>query len=412
MPKLSGDRGAISTLYAILLGSGVFMAILALVIDGGQIMVLKQLSRNAADSVAEAVAIHCAKTTSGTNCLADNYTTNYLYSGAASATVSNSDFLSTLANPKGGAIAVTLVCGQTTIAVGIQACPALTASPNDCQTDLAANSSFKDWVRVYTATDPNGFKPAFANFGSVDPATGSAPVYQETACSQVYWGNANAINVDSSGSQLPFLLGLCDVQFGTAGSKVQLVGEVAASACNYIDRRGSAAAAVSGSARGFVQFDPTAGSACWTLESSNCSRLSLATTQSQTSLTYPPLSYAGLISVMKNKLNRTVVLPVVDTAGTAYAVKGFVAFTLLAFKFPTSSKVGACAANSVCTVPGSYLQTWTGTCATAQSGSSPFCIAGTFSPRVIGAYGQVPGLTQTTSANVVNLGYQVIRHIR
>lgn len=412
MPKLTDDRGAISTLFAILLGSGVFMAILALVIDGGQVMIIKQLTRNAADSVAEAVAIHCAKATAGTNCLTDNYTTTYLYSGAASASVSNTEFLTALANPKGGAVTVTQVCGASTTGVGLQACPPLTNSPNDCKTDLASDPNYRDWVRVYTASDPAGYKPAFANFGSVDPATGTAPVYQETACAQVYWGNANAINVDASGSQLPFLMGLCDVQFGAAGSKAQLIGEAANNGCNYLDRRGVNGTAVSASARGFVQFDPTAVSSCWTLGSSACGKLSLAATQAQTSLTYPPLSYAGLISVMKNKLNRTVVLPVVDPAGSGYSVRGFAAFTLLGFKFPTSSKVNACAANSVCAVAGSYSYGWTGACASAQSAGSAFCIVGTFSPRVIGPYGQVAGLSTTTSTNVVNLGYQVIRHVR
>ena len=67
MPELtlSDDRGAITTLFAILLGSGLLLAILGLVVDGGQVMVQKQLVRNAADAVSEAVAVHCAKATPG-----------------------------------------------------------------------------------------------------------------------------------------------------------------------------------------------------------------------------------------------------------------------------------------------------------------------------------------------------------
>ena len=413
MPKLriDDDRGAISTLFAIFLGSGLFFAILALVVDGGQVMVLKQLTRDGADAVAEAVAIHCAKDSPGSNCLIDGFSTNSILTGYPLATATNTAFLNTLANPKSGPITVTSICGKTTQPMGVPACPPLSASPNDCQTDLGSDPGYTDWIRVYTSSGASGMKPAFANFGLATPQS-----YQETACSQVYWGNANAITVDKTGGQLPFMIGICDVQIGGPGNPVQLLGEAAPSTCSYTDRRGSAGTPITATARGFLQFDPTAVSAsCWTLEATDCNRLNLATTKAQSSLTYPPLSYPALISVLTNKLNRTVVLPVVDNSGSKYKVLGFVSFTLLGFRMPSSAAVDACTADSACAAnysPGYLDYGWTDSCANFQSDGSPFCIVGNFNTRVVGTYGQVPGLGLTTSANVANLGYQVIRHIR
>ncbi|MDE2409831.1 MAG: hypothetical protein KGL72_05940, partial [Actinomycetales bacterium] len=102
--KPTDDRGAVSTIFAIFLGAGLFMAIIGLVVDGGQILVQKQLARNAADSVAEAVAVHCAKSLASVNCLSDNYNLVAL-NGATIGSATNSDFLNSVANPRGTSMA-------------------------------------------------------------------------------------------------------------------------------------------------------------------------------------------------------------------------------------------------------------------------------------------------------------------
>jgi len=393
--KLSDDRGAITTLFAILLGSGLLLAILGMVVDGGQVMVQKQLVRNAADAVAEAVAVHCAKATPGVDCMMDNYNTVNITNGTVVASVPNADFLNTVANPRGTDLAITLVCGRSTTATGLSPCPPLGSSPNDCQTNLALYSQYTDWVRVYTSSNPNGIQPAFENFLTDQPQA-----YQETACSQVYWGKANAINVDTTGNQLPFMFGVCDVPANSFGTTVALIGDAAGSSCTVTDRTG---VSVSSSTRGFLEFDPSNSSNnCWVLGSSTCTSVALNSTKARTGISYPQLGYSALISSLRLKLNRTVLLPVVSQTGTTYTVKSYVAFTLQGFNFPTTASLGAATTKSA------YKTFCPGTPTT----SSGYCIAGQFNNRVYGTYGQVAGLGISSSSNVPNLGYQVIKHIR
>ena len=395
LPNSSDDRGAITTLFAILLGSGLLMAILGMVVDGGQVMVAKQLVRNAADAVSEAVAVHCAKETPGVNCLMDNYSTISAVSGTVVASVPNADFLNTVANPRGSDIVVSQICGKSSTNVGLGPCPPLTGGANDCQTNLDQYSQYTDWVRVYTSTDPNGIVPAFENY-----LTDTPQAYQETACSQVYWGKAGAISVDATGNQLPFVFGLCDVAMNSLGTTIQLTGDAASSPCLSTDRTGQT---VSSSTRGFMEFDPSSPTgSCWNLGSTTCTTIPLNTTKGRTGLTYPQLGYSALISSMKLKLNRTVLLPVVSQSGSTYTVKSYAAFTLQGFNFPTTSTLGASTTKSA-------FKTF---CPGTPTNSSAYCIAGQFNTRVYGTYGQVSGLGISSSSDVPNLGYQVIKHIR
>lgn len=372
------------------------MAIIGLVVDGGQILVQKQLARNAADSVAEAVAVHCAKSLASVNCLSDNYNLVAL-NGATIGSATNSDFLNSVANPRGTSMAVTLICGHTTSTTGPGPCPPLTASPNDCKTDLGLDPQYTNWVRVYTSSDPNGIVPAFENM-----LNSSSALYQETACSQVYWGRANAVPMDTSANsaQLPFMFGLCDVPTGAAGGTIQMVGDTSSSNCTVTDRNGTS---VTSSTRGFLEFAPSGGTAaCWTLGATDCAAIPLNTTKGRTGQVYPGFGYDGLVKAMKTNLNRTTLLPVVTQSGTAYTVKGFVAYKLLGYNFPTTSAVTAASSKY------SYLSYCPGT----PTSSSSYCIVGTFSSRVYGTYGAVPGLGLTSNPQVLNLGYQVVKHIQ
>ncbi len=424
MPKLSGvfrylngarrsrlitdDRGAIMPLFAIILGSGVFMMLIGLVVDGGQIYAEKRLVQNAADAVAEAVALHCAKDVVGVNCLADNFETKNPTTSAVTASMTFADFTSALANPKGGNTAITNICGQSTTAVGIPACPSLTASPNDCKTEMGT-TGFTNWVRVYSSSDLNGITPAFENFINPIPKK-----YQETACSQVYWAKANAINVDATGGQLPFAIGLCDSALNNSAVRQQLIGDdTNVTSCSVRDRQNVSFAAT---AHGFIDFDPGAATAnCWTLLTGGCNKVALSTVRGRTGISYSPASYKGLLASMNTNLNKPALVPVVDISGASYKVVSYVSFTLLGYKMPTvtgANAITASTASSYPGQPGAINYTWTGSCAAAQSVSSAFCIVGTFNSRVAAPSGRTPGLTYTTNANVPDLGYQVVRHLR
>ena len=392
--KPTDDRGAVSTIFAMMLGAGLFMAIIGLVVDGGQILVQKQLARNAADSVAEAVAVHCAKALASANCTTDAYAG---IGGTGPTTQTNSDFLNSVANPRGTSMAVTLICGRTTSTTGLGPCPPLTGSANDCKTDLALDPQYSNWVRVYTSSDPGGILPVFENLANATPQ-----LYQETACSQVYWGRANAVPMDTSANsgQLPFMFGLCDVPTSAAGGTIQLLGDTTSSNCSITDRNGTT---VTSSTRGFLEFAPSGGTAaCWTLGATDCTAIPLNTTKGRTGQVYPGFGYDGLLKAMRLNLNKTVLLPVVTQVGTAFTVKAFIPFKLLGFNFPTTATIGVTSSRS-------SHSTY---CPGSPTSSSSYCIVGNFSSRVSGTYGAVTGLGLTSNPQVLNLGYQVVKHIQ
>ena len=393
MPKLMreflrDETGAIAPLFIILLGSGLFIMLMGLVVDGGQVYVQKRLVQNAADNVAEAIGQHCAKElNSVTDCLNDNFTISAASSvspivfGGQVWSATAADYLSVLANPKGGSVAVSNICGQTGATLGLPLCPPLSTSPNDCQTDLAA-AGHGNWLRVYTSSNPAGITPAFENFLN----GGSPRTYQETACSQVYWGKASAAPIYATGNQLPFLIGLCSITLNQPTSLVNLPirgQDTDKSACaTFKDRDG---VTQPGTAHGFFQFDPGAGDhACWTLLSESCIPAALPASTSLTSL----------VNTTKANFKKPVILPVVDWAGSKLKVVSFVAFYLTYYKFystvaAVTSPPTGCASNP-----------------------TNFCIIGQFQNRVIQPFGQVAGLDATTNSSVPNLGYQVLRHVR
>jgi len=388
LSSLRNDTGAIAPLFVILLGSGMLIMLLGLVIDGGQVFVQKRLVQNAADNVVEAIAQHCAKELNATlDCLNDGFkitpaaSTAPINSGGQVWQASVAEYLNVIANPKGGNVAVSRVCGQTTIALGISLCPPLSDSPNDCKTDLSA-AGYSNWIRVYTQTDPAGFAPAFENFLS----GGNQQRYQETACSQVYWGKGNSVPIYAAGNQLPLMIGLCSVTLNQPTSAVNLpilgADPNKASCGSFRDREG-VAQATPATAHGFFTFDPSSGNhSCWTLLQGGCTPLAL------------PASGAvgSLVNTVKGNVKKPVVLPVVDWSGSNLKVVGFVSFYLTYYKFYSYGY--------------STLNPPTG----CSSNPTNFCVIGQFQNKVIQPFGQVQGLDITTNSNVPNLGYQVLRH--
>jgi len=403
MPFLRGraadDRGAISSIFAVVLASGLLFAIIGIVVDTGQVYVERQLVRNAADAVADTVATHCAKDAAGANCLTDSYSTW----GMDSATATNTAYLSAIANPKGGNAAITNICGKSTASLGLPACPALTGGVNDCHTDLAANSSYANWVRVYTSTAADGFKPAFMNLVS-----GKDTSYQESACAQVYWGRYNQVAPSSGTVLLPTLMATCDVLPSKFGQISYIKESNSTTACSAVANwqygtRG-------GTAHGFKIFDPTS-SVCYTEGSATCTS-SYATDIAK--VTTAASAYPALINTLSGSLGKTFVLPVMGAANGTYSVQSYVSFTLLAFNFPTWSgggkSVSATSARQLVTGAITSANITAGCGATPTSTTVP-CIAGIFSTKVITGYNQAANAAPVLSTAYPNLGYQMIMHV-
>jgi hypothetical protein len=395
MPKLMrnlnpvSDTGAIAPLFLILLGTGMLLMLMGLVVDGGQVFVQKRLVQNAAENVAEAIAQHCAKELAGTiDCLNDDFkitpaaSTLPVSIGGQSWQATVADYLSVLANPKGGSVAVTNICGQTSTTLGIPLCPPLSDSPNDCKTDLSA-AGYENWIRVYTSTDPAGFAPAFENFLS----GGTQARYQETACSQVYWGKGNSVPIYAAGNQLPLMIGLCSVTLNQPTSAVNLPirgADTDKSACGTFRDRDGRAQSAPATAHGFFTFDPGSGNhSCWNLQQGGCTPLALPASA----------AVSSLVSTVRTNVKKPVVLPVVDWSGSNLKVVSYVSFYLTYYKFY------------------SYSYTTTNPPTGCNSNPTNFCVIGQFQNKIIQPFGQVQGLDITTNSDVPNLGYQVLRHV-
>ncbi|MFM7030402.1 MAG: TadE/TadG family type IV pilus assembly protein [Micrococcales bacterium] len=425
MPKLAtlvrravgSDRGAISTLFAILLGSGLLIAIIGMVVDTGQVLAQRQLVRNAADAVAEAVAFHCAKESPATNCLTDNYVTT----GGITGTQTNAAFLSTIANPKGGNITVTKICGKNSTVATFPACPVLTTASYDCKANLAA-LGYSDWVRVYTSSDPTGIKAAFMPFVS-----GSHTNYQELGCAQVWWGKAASITVDKSGNQLPVLFGNCDVNPKTFGTLVPTKEENDTTTCTLTDWFGATRTSTT---HGMYLFNPYATStACWNASppsgSTACPRVLPTNVVAKTATTVtttcdPTSSYPCLVKVLKAQLGKTYTLPVVEYSGSSMTIRGFVNYTLLGYQFPTktSPSVTTTAAQGWVTSSTLISQSKLNTVCPTNNGTSLLpnnvtvpCIAGVFSAKTTSGFNQGVGAAPSSATTIQNLGYQMVMHI-
>jgi Flp pilus assembly protein TadG len=424
LDALKSDRGAVAAVFAILLGAGALMLVLGLVIDGGMIYAQKKNVQAAADDLSNALAQHCAKSAASSDCFNDSFAIQGTTFNNVASTLAGTDATASIANPKGGGIVISNVCGMSAIWAGMPGCASPTGGTRDCQNDLGS-LGYANWVRVYTSTDPTGYSPIFANF--MDP---SPSKYIEYACSQSYWGQAASIPKDTSSAQLPFAIGICDALNATAGSVIQLVGDSgSATACaNYNDRQGrkyaggvgtypgaiASAPKTDGTVNGFVAWNTTqSGSGCWTI-GSTCTTQTLAAERAASS-NYPlGIPYYSVVNtVMKNSLGKTVLIPVVDkNAGGSYVVKSYVGFTLLGYRMTTTTTLTATNAQKTYTDKFSNTVTisWGTGCPTPTS-SSASCIAGIINPRVYAPYGQFAGISLTSNAGVPDFGYYIQRHI-
>jgi Flp pilus assembly protein TadG len=413
VPKLTreeSERGAIAAVFGIALACGLLIGVLGLVIDGGTLMVEQQRVRAAADRVADAVGMHCARDSAGSQCLTDNYSTT----GFNTATLGNSAVLNALANPSGGEeVSVLSVCGKTVAAMGLPVCPALTSRSYDCKTNHAAVSGYPNWARVYTGST-NPVTPVFMSLISGDVVAATP-----AACAQVYWGPLGRVQFLAGGAQLPIMVSTCDADAAKFGTVVSIKDSKvdAGTSCSLKDFVG---AQYSSTSHGFFALDPTSASAsCSNLTPSpgtpGCARFfatDVPFNQTAISGATPVNDYTTLVSALRLGLGKSFVVPVVDKNGGSVSARSFALFKLLGFRMPTKG-TGARAVTALNAYgsAGNYGTQLTTLCGATSTSTSVPCVIGVFSPSVISGYGQPAGSAPSVQSVVPNLGYQMVLQV-
>src|SRR5439155_7035054 len=137
-----GERGAVASFVAVLLGAGVLLGVGALVVDVGQIFAEREQLQSGADSAALRVAKSCAPTETG--CPGTVSATATTFAGR---------------NAKDNASAAT-VCGS---AFGLTACPAQHSGLSGCLGTPPALTPYAE-VRTSTLTASGGtlLSPTFS----------------------------------------------------------------------------------------------------------------------------------------------------------------------------------------------------------------------------------------------------------
>lgn len=178
------DRGAVTTLVAIVLSFGVLLGFSAFVVDLGRGHLEHRTVQNAADAAARSLAQQCAEQAAG----------------CSSAVVAKTQ-ATTLAgrNSFDGVTTVTDVCGASVLG----SCVTPPAGTLECRTVPSKYGT--SYVRVNTTTrtaeGSSAIPPIFA-FNGDD--------MKSDACAQVVWGKASSAEVE-----LPFVLPVC--QFNLNG---------------------------------------------------------------------------------------------------------------------------------------------------------------------------------------------------
>ncbi|MFI5622881.1 pilus assembly protein TadG-related protein [Nocardioides sp. NPDC051685] len=183
------DRGAVSTLVAIVLGAGLLLGIGALVIDTGQLFVERAELQNGADAGALAVAQDCAD---ADGCPADAQQQAEALAGDNDASDDRAD--------------ASLVCGYT-VAGFLALCPAEDAASDACLGDRPpAPGNFVE-VRTTTRQDDDStvLPPVFGRILLGNDYDGRGVL----ACARAAWGGPKAA------ATLPLTISFCEWQYAT-----------------------------------------------------------------------------------------------------------------------------------------------------------------------------------------------------
>jgi Flp pilus assembly protein TadG len=208
LERRDGDRGAITTLVAILLAGGVLLGMGALVVDVGQIVAEREQLQTGADAAAMAVARTCALTP------------------ASCGSLSQAKSMASL-EANDGANAVTVLCGS---GPNLTACP---PQPTNLTACIGSPPQNAHYVEVRTATlQSNGstlLPPIFARTLLGTSYAGTTV----SACGRVAWGNP------SSATNLAITLSVCEWNSMTSNGTVYPTAETTI----YLHGTGSTCAA-------------------------------------------------------------------------------------------------------------------------------------------------------------------------
>lgn len=204
------EKGAVASIAAILVSSGVVMGMLALTVDVGNIMAERRQLQNGADAATLALARGCSKVPIAASCSTAAQASSALESLAGANSV---DGLQSL--PATDASSQPLICGRNvptlpTCTVAASAADLAACLPLPTTLDAAA-----PYVETRTTTKTAGSEPnALTSFF----AKAAVPGYtdkQYTACSRAAWGPPSG-----TGATLPLTIGNCEwVKLTASGTK-------------------------------------------------------------------------------------------------------------------------------------------------------------------------------------------------
>ena len=204
-----GERGAVATLVAVLLGGGVVLGFAAVSIDVGSLMWERRQLQNAADAGALALAQTCAEDLS--QC-----------SGSDTATVTMLQQLNDGNNTKDAAggfntsVYAQGICGTgtaTTAPANLPTCAAPASGLVNCPPVPSSLPSGVPYVEVHTQTreaDGTSIMPTWL----IRTLTGGSTGETVGACARAAWGAAGG----TSKAELPLTISACDWMDATGGT--------------------------------------------------------------------------------------------------------------------------------------------------------------------------------------------------
>jgi hypothetical protein len=201
--RSSRERGAVASIVAIFLGTGVILGAAALSIDIGSLMFERRQLQNGADASALALAKTCAETPAQCT-VAANATNLQNLNDANNYRDKAGGFNSTYPNG---------VCGRGTLTL-LPPCNAPTGDLSDCPAlpDFVTANPAIPYVEVHTITRETNNSPLLPPQIS-QSITGNTAGQTVGACSRAAWGTPR-----DSTAELPITVSGCDWEHATGGN--------------------------------------------------------------------------------------------------------------------------------------------------------------------------------------------------
>lgn len=300
---LKEDSGATVVLFALLLGAGVLLGLLALVVDSGQGYQGRRDAQDVADLASLSIAYQCVKN---------------------SASCTDQTQVTTIANQVATANApgkriysdVTRVCGISAT------CPTLTTNRYECRA-TSAPKFVRVYTRARTAQSTTGIPYFFA------PLAGGPTNGAFAGCSQSGWGQVAAAPI-----QVPIILSICEFHLSVAQESQEWKNEIlpASSLCNSgsdFDGLGHTA-----NFRGFMLIKPTDATYPW-FDATCAAPVLVKVTDGLTKVASNICTGLGTVSdVLAAMLNKPKIVPVakvLDGGSAKTTIASFAMYELLGY---------------------------------------------------------------------------------